>query len=338
MVTIHDVAVHARVSVGTVSRVVNEHPSVRPPVREAVLTSIRELGYQPNLLARNLRSARTKTLGLIVGDLNNPVYLSLLRGIEDAARAAGYTAVVAESRNDVEVESLHLQALLDRRVDGLLCAPVQSIRTVGQRAEAAGVPVVMVSQRVAHPTVPTAYVDEVGAIQTAMESLVGLGHRRIAVLHGAGGSGGRARAEVVRKYLESRGLADTCPSQLLWNFGRGSELESLVTKLLASDNPPTAIVVGSHQFLPDLLLGLRRAKKACPADVSLVAFGDSRWAEAMTPAVSVIASDQRQHAAQAVELLLRIMDGDESAPRSARMESVFIPRASCGVAPDRSHS
>lgn len=79
LVTIRDVAEHARVSVGTVSRVMNEHPSVRPPIREAVLTSIRELGYQPNTLARDLRRSRTRTLGLIVSDLNNPPAVSLLR-------------------------------------------------------------------------------------------------------------------------------------------------------------------------------------------------------------------------------------------------------------------
>ena len=260
------------------------------------------------------------------------MYVNLLRGIEDAARAAGYTAIVAESRNDPDIEALHLQALLDRRVDGLLCAPVQSVTTVARAAESAGVPVVMVAQRVPHASSTTAFVDELDGIHAAMEQLVALGHRRFAVVHGATSARmgvGRARGEVVRKYLETHGLADAPAAHTVRTFAKGSECESLVAKLMRSRTPPTALLVGSHQFLPEVLLGIRAAGMAVPDDVSLVAFGDSRWAEAMRPAVSVITSDQRQHARDAVELLLRMIEGDESAPRSVRREAVFVPRASC---------
>ena len=332
LVTIHDVAEHARVSVGTVSRVINAHPSVRPPIREAVLSSIRELGYQPNTLARDLRRSRTRTLGLVVPDLNNPQAVSLLRGAEDAAHEAGYSVVIAESRSDGEMESLHLQALLDRRVDGLLCAPVRSIELVARKAETAGVPVVIVSQRVPHRTVPTVYVEESTAINAAIDNLLALGHRRFAVIHADGNPSGRARSEQVRQRLAASGLIDTALNQLLWPFSGAAECEALVTRLLTAPEPPTALIIGGHQFLPAILVGVRRAAKAIPADVSLVAFGDSRWAEAMSPTVSVITSNQKQHAVDAVQMLLKLIDGDESAPRSIRSESVFIARESCGPA------
>ena len=334
MVTIHDVARHAQVSVGTVSRVLNDNPSVRAPIKEAVLSAIAELDYSPNVLARNLRRSSTKTLGLIVNDLNNPASVTLLRGAEDAAREAGYTVVIAESRGDVEMESLHLQALLDRRIDGLLCAPVRSIDFVARKAEAAGVPIVMVAQRVAHTTVPSVYVEESTAIAAAMESLLALGHRRFAVIHVSGNAAGRARSEVVQRYLAAHGVGGPKPPQVLWSFSRGSECEALVAKVLSGPEPPTALIVGGHQFLPGVLLGLRSAGKSAPHDVSLLSFGDSRWAEATSPAISVITSDQRQHAIDAVGMLLRLIDGAESAPTSIRTESVFTSRASCGPVPE----
>jgi LacI family transcriptional regulator len=333
MATIHDVAQHARVSVGTVSRVLNEHPSVRPAVREAVLNSIRELGYFPNSLARSLRSSRTRTLGLIVSDLNNPPSISLLRGAEDAARTAGYTVLIAESRSDVEVESLHLQALLDRRVDGLLCAPVKSIELVARAAETAGIPAVMVSQRVAHARVPTAYVEESTSIIAAMDYLVDMGHRRFAMINRAGYPAGRARSLHIQAYLNAHAISTATAAPVLWSFAHQDQCEALVTRLLLGRAAPTALIVGGHHFLPNVLLGVRGAGMSVPRDVSLVAFGDSRWAQALTPPVSVITDDQEQHAADAVRMLLRLIEGDESAPRTACTPSLFLPRESCAPPP-----
>ncbi len=334
VVTIQDVAKHAGVSVGTVSRVLNEHPAVRPKVRSAVLSSISELGYRPNSFARDLRRTRTRTLGLMVNDLNNPPSVGLLRGTEDAAREAGYSVIIAESRSDIETESQNLTALLARRVDGLLCVPVHSIDAIAEKADAAGVPLAILSQRSPHRRVPTGFVDENPAIEAALESLVGLGHRRFAMIHPSGAASARARAERVRQYLAGRGISGPSSGQLLWSFSGEGDCEQVATRLLSQPEAPTAVIVGAHHYLPEVLMAARSANMRIPEDVSLVAFGDSSWAAAMSPSISVIAFDQKEQAIETTQMLLAILNGDENAPRSVSSTSVFIQRESCVAPPN----
>lgn len=331
MVTIRDVAARAKVSVGTVSRVLNQHPAVRPPVRDAVLAAIAELGYQPNSIARSLRAARTRTIGLMVNDLRNPITVAFLREVEDAAEGAGYTVLVAESRSDVETERLHLQAMLDRRVDGLLCSPVRSVREVQQLAQAAGVPLVLVHQRAPHASVPTAFVDEQAAMTAALDHLVNLGHRRIAMLHVGTQAASGPRRMLVQDYLEKRGLATPGADELHRSFGSPEECVAAVVDVMALPNPPTAMFVGAHDFVADALIALRQLGRRVPDDISIVGFGDSRWAEAMSPSISVINASQRQHAITAVDLMTRIIAGDADVPQSVGCASEFYARESCGA-------
>ncbi|MGE3076088.1 MAG: LacI family DNA-binding transcriptional regulator [Dehalococcoidia bacterium] len=332
MVTIQDVARHAGVSVGTVSRVLNEHPTVRPNVRATVLESISELDYRPNSIARDLRRSRTRTIGLMVNDLNNPPSVALLRGTEDAAREAGYTVVIAESRSDIETEALNLKVLLERRVDALLCVPVHSVDALAERAEAAHVPLAILNQRSPHRRVATGYVDENAAIVAALECMTGLGHRRFAMLHPTGSASGRSRTERVRQYLSAQGFLGPSSGQLLWSFLDGDDCERLVTKLLTVPEAPTALVVGAHQYIPDVLRAVKAANKRIPFDVSVVAFGDSTWASAFSPSISVIAFDQRQHAIDTTRMLLSILDG-ESSTTSVPATAEFIQRESCAAPP-----
>ncbi len=336
MVTIRDVAQRAGVSLGTVSRVLNDHPSVRPAVRLTVHQAIKDLGYVPNPAARSLRSQRTMTLGVVVPDLVSPMTVDLVRGIEDAAGEAGYTILLADSRLDPVIEERHFAQFLERRVDGLLCSPLRSIAAIARSLQAPGgksVPMVLIQLRRPRREFLTAFVDEAPAIETCTKHLLGLGHRRIAVAHSASrAAGGRHRRDLFRDTLRCSGVTEG--EELDRVFSNMAECYDSVREIIARPDRPTALLVGTHQFVPPTLQAIRDAGIRIPDDISLVVFGDSDWARASTPPLSTIFVDQRAHAAGAVHLLLSAITSPDAPHQGFRSESVYIPRGSTGAAPE----
>ncbi len=123
MASIKDVAAGAGVSVATVSRVLNDHPSVSDDARRRVLAAVEALGYRPNAVARSLRTDQTRTLGLVISDVLNPYFTELARSVEEEARALGYSVIIGNADERPELQDHHVRTLLDRRIDGLLVSP-----------------------------------------------------------------------------------------------------------------------------------------------------------------------------------------------------------------------
>ena len=141
MSTLIDVARLAGVSTMTVSRVINDSGYISPETRERVNRAIAELGYMPNVLARQLRSKRTKTLALVVTDIANPFFTTIARGVEDAARARGYAVMFCNTDESEAEEIEYVRVLIQRRVDGVLLVPASEFERVARaaaRARAAG--------------------------------------------------------------------------------------------------------------------------------------------------------------------------------------------------------
>ncbi|MBC7098832.1 LacI family DNA-binding transcriptional regulator, partial [Candidatus Bipolaricaulota bacterium] len=150
MATIRDVAERAGVSVATVSHVINGTRKVAPETAERVRRAMEELDYHPNAVAQSLRTRKTHVIGVVVSDITNPFFATLVRGAEDAALEAGYSIVVCNSDETLEKENRYVQVLRRRRVDGMLLAPVgggenPAIRKLARQ----GVPFVFVDRRAA---------------------------------------------------------------------------------------------------------------------------------------------------------------------------------------------
>lgn len=327
MATIRDVAERADVSLGTVSRVLNGHPAVRPAMREKVEAAIRDLGYVPNPAAQSLRSSRTRTIGLIVPDLMSPMTVQLVRHVEDEVRAIGFTPMVAESRFDAQLEATHIANMLDRRIDGLLISPIESVSAVVRAVAPSRTPTVLLQLRQPRRELPSVYVEEGPAMRDAVDAIVARGHRRVALVHSASRvAGGRHRREILRTALREHGIESG--EWLDAVFSSSAECRQRVMELLARPDRPTTLIVGVHQFVPSALAAIRDSGLRLGAEVSLVVFGDSEWARAMTPALSVIVVDQAVQAAGAVSLLARALRRERSGPHSMGSESVFILRES----------
>ncbi|MER7395646.1 LacI family DNA-binding transcriptional regulator [Streptomyces sp. NPDC000151] len=181
--TLPDVAREAGVSRSTASRALADYGSVSPEARERVRAAAEKLGYRPNLLARSMITGRTHTLGAIVADIQNPFFAGVTRGITDAARAAGYQVLLANTDEDVAAERAAVKMLRDKHVDGLIVAPAATTETAHlAAAHAAGCPVVLLDRQAPGLPADSVTVDNHGAAQDAVRRLLAAGHRRIALV------------------------------------------------------------------------------------------------------------------------------------------------------------
>lgn len=336
--TIRDVAAAAGVGIATVSRALNNQGYVAADARRRVLEAASRLGYQPSQRARSMRNSRTMALGVIVPELDNPVYLASLRGVEEAARRRGYVTIIANSAYDPELERAAIDRLVSERVDGILMLGrvVGGERALGQ-VRARGIPVIP------EPGPATRRLDrawagtESAATAEMAAHLVGLGHRRVGLVYLR--QAGRvaavryrlSRTQVITQVLEAAGGGLVHLRVDRYDLMRGAA-EAIADAARQAD-PPTAYVALSHLVAPAVLFGLASAGLELPADASFVTYGDSDWAVAFHPPLSVISHDVYAEAVQLTETLLSAVDG--TPPGQVEYQAQFIDRESCAAPPAR---
>jgi LacI family transcriptional regulator len=310
VVGIRDVAREAGVSTATVSRVLERgtYP-VKSDTREHVLAAVARLRYQPNKLARNLRTGRTNTVGVCAGVLN-PSALSALDGILEAFRTAGRQVHVGISAWDPEQERQHLDRFYQERSDGVISYPVGASAESYTRLLDAGIPVVLLHRKVPGFRAPVVRHDFGRGYALAVRYLAGQGHQRIGALLPASPVSRAEHARAWRKACMSVGLA---PAPEL---ARHVDLESAdvaahvsSVDLLAGPNRPTAVVAASFAAT---LLAIRLAHQAglrIGRDLDVVGGGDPRWGLLVTPPIPLLRVDAFRLGLVAAELLqARIVD------------------------------
>src|SRR5690606_9542032 len=182
MPNIHDVAKRAGVAPMTVSRVINNNGYVSVKTRQRVEAAIAELDYIPNALGPSLRSKRTMTLALVVSDITNPFWTTVVRGVEDAANAHGYHIIIGNTDESPDKQDDYLTFMLKKQVDGFLLVPAssRSLRTLQRQ----GVPFVMLDRHIAGENYDSVRCDSIGGAYELTRHLLDLGHRQIAVITG----------------------------------------------------------------------------------------------------------------------------------------------------------
>jgi len=215
MPNIYDVAKRARVSVATVSAVLNDSAFVSADLKTRVEAAVAALGYQPNLLARSMAKQRTQTLGMIVPDIANPFFPEVVRGAEDTAHAAGYTLLIASSDNDVKKEEIYLRLFLAKRVDGIILtkAPGRVPVELQNALAKAGVPIVLLARTVPGFATDAVELDDKGAAYEGVAHLLRLGYRRVGFIGGLrGASTSRRRTVAPRRRPGTRSVGSGTPS------------------------------------------------------------------------------------------------------------------------------
>jgi LacI family transcriptional regulator len=327
--TIRDVARLADVGVGTVSRVINNHPTVKSDIRRVVTNAIAQLSYVPDALAGSMRRGQTRVVGCIFRTVSLPAMAPLLSGAESVFSQAGSTMVFGTTENR-ESELAYVRSFAQRRIDGLLM-------TLSNERDAE------VLAAIAHYKMKTVFINrEVPAAQgvvlidhrtgvlEAVRTLIELGHRRISLVTIEGSSyHSRTMIEGFREAHRAAGL--TAREDLIRAGAAHSEAGFQETaNLLSGSAAPTAIVVGAYSLLVGTLRAIRYAGLAIGRDISLVADGDSNLAEQMIPAISAIRWDRYEMGRTAARLLMDSVAGRGHADeRRVIIPTEFVMRESC---------
>jgi LacI family transcriptional regulator, galactose operon repressor len=334
--TIADVAARAGVSTATVSRVLAGLGGARPETMARVLEAARALDYRPSEVARSLKRRSTQTLGLIITDIENPYFPQLVRSVEDAARALGYTVLLCNAADDPEREAAYLELLADRRVDGLIIAASSLGVRHGEWLAAPPIPVVLVNTAAPDVGLPAITSDNEGGGRLAAEHLIDLGHRRFGYLMPPPRNvDAPARLTGVRAALSAAGLGDEALT-----VARGEPLvpggERATSEILDRAPETTAFLAYNDLMAIGALRALRQWGRPVPAAASVVGFDDVALASYVDPPLTTIAQRTEEMGRWAVARLTG--DGMAEASAASSTAAVRLPvdlrvRESSGPAP-----
>ena len=343
-VTVSDVARAAGVSKATAARTLGGYGAVSDAVRDRVLVAADDLGYRPNALAKTMSTGRSNTLGIVVGDIENPFFAQATRGASDVAAAAGFDLILANSDEDPEIEAKALAVQLAKRVDGLLVAPASSVDADNlQPALDSGRPLVLFDRAVSGLEVDTVIAANRTGAATLTELLLRAGHRRIAFIstleHPDGyhlgdellASSVAERVEGFVGALTAAGVAD--PASFVHLNARREGVENLARRILETDAGVTAIVSSDSLIALGVFRVARALGRRIPDDLSLVAFDDADWTGVSTPGITVMSQPIHEIGAEAARLLIRRIRGDGAPPVLRVLDQQLIERGS--VAPAR---
>ncbi|MET7329848.1 LacI family DNA-binding transcriptional regulator [Nonomuraea sp. NPDC005650] len=315
--TIKDVARACGVHVSTVSRTFSAPHLVNPATRSRVLAAADDLGYRPNRAARALTTGRTFNMGLIVADISNPFFPPLIKAAQAQARGRDYHVFVADTDEDPRVEE-ELIRTFTKQVDGvLLCSPRLSNKMIERLAE--DVPFVVINRRI--KGMPAVLMNVAQGAKLALEHLVGLGHRRIALVSGPIGSW---------TSNEMQGAAAEAPGLDLVFFGPNQPTESGGLSVAADVAAcgATAVLAYNDLVALGLIEGLSEMGIGVPDQISVIGFDDILPGRLNRPKLTTVAMPAVAAGRMAVDLLLQ--SGGEGA--TVTLDTALIVRESTGRA------
>ena len=351
-VTIYDVARHAGVSASTVSHVLNRTRRVGAETRARVNAAIDALGYERNALANALasgrRGRRTRTLGLLLPELSNPISVDMARGVEAVAGDAGYGLFLCNTDAQPKKQRAYIRMLLEHQVAGILINPVDGTTEDVAGLHARGIPLVALGYKAATVPLDSVRLDYALGGRAAVEHLLSRGHRRILALLTNLDEAHPVSVERRRGYEDALRGAGIEPDPALAVYCENTidDAREAVASLLRAGHTFTAAIAYMPAATLGLLTALREHGRDVPRDVSVVGFGDAEWMRAYPPPITAVDQPNYEVGRRAASLLLQRIAGAERsatddaeaplAPLSPRIEYVatrLIERAS--VAPPR---
>ena len=331
MATIKDVARRSGVSVSTVSRVLNDQPYVAEELKQRVLKAIDELGYKPSRVAQRLRATRSQLIGVVFSDIANSFYIDVLRGIEHVASQDGMSVLISNANADPdrEEELIHLMQL--EGVAGIIIAPTREDSLAVAELSTSGLPTTIIDRQMANTQVDTVLIDNFKGAFSAIQYLLGLGHRRIAVISGPLHlTSGRER---YAGYLQAMSDAGVEVDSGLTRFGDYQQSSGyvLAQELISSPKPPTALFVANNEMTIGALNAIHQNGRRIPEDVAVIGFDDLSWAVSLNPPLTTIAQPTFEIGARAAQLLLARIADPERPPSKEVLTTHLVIRESCGA-------
>jgi DNA-binding LacI/PurR family transcriptional regulator len=305
------VAKRANVSTATVSRVLNGFPGVREKTMARVRRAIAEMNYVPNPNARSLRVGRTRMFGLIVSDVNNPFFPELIDAFEALAAAEGIEVIFTHTNYDTKRLHSCIRRMIERSVDAIAVMTSEVEEDSLKEAVKAGIPVVLMNQRVMAGKYPNVLVEYTTGFREALEHLLALGHHDIGFIAGPQSlNSARGRKDAFTAALREHGLH----VRTEWIATGDMRVEGgrkAMDALLARNPRPTAIVASNDLMAVGALQAAHASRIRVPRDLSIIGFDDLPIASMVHPPLSTIRHPRREVAARAFECLWKTVQGRE---------------------------
>ncbi len=302
MATIQEVARQAQVSAATVSRVLNGNGKVHPDLVRRVRAAVEALGYQPNSVARNLRRRESSLWAVIVPDVGNPFFTSMVRGVEDIAQGTGYSVVLCNSDEELGKEARYIAAAAAERMAGVVISPASTRDTDVTPLLDLGIPVVAVDRRLSGAPVDTVLVDNERAAEEAAEHLIDMGYRRVACITGPRQAmTANERLAGYQRALRRRGQDLQPPLVRHADFRERGGYEAMAS--LLADTAPDAVFVANNLMTVGALECLIKSGVGVPREVGVVGFDEIPWADLVRPTLSTVAQPTYEMGKTAGQLL-----------------------------------
>ncbi|WP_369790624.1 LacI family DNA-binding transcriptional regulator [Rouxiella sp. WC2420] len=341
--TVADVAREAQVSKAQAARALGGYGSVSEEVLTRVMAAAEKLAYRPNELARSMNTGKSNTLGVIVGDIENPHFGLALRGISDVARQAGFHLLLSNSDETLAVEQDAVRVMLDKQVDGVIIAPCSSLPNDNQHLAqivADGRVLKLFDRSVPDLDVEAIVIDFTASAKQATLALLAAGHRRIAYLTSMTFSKPFAcydelgltpvaqRVAGMELAFAEQALA-FIPELIRGSASSERAIAGIIEQLFNETVPPSAIIASDSVIAMSLLRELGHRGLRVPQDVSFVMFDNFPWTEIVTPPLSVIDQPVYEMGREAARRMICELRGEEPGPMPA-FAAEFIARMSIG--------
>ncbi len=318
-VTIYDVAHQAKVSMATVSRVVNGNSNVKSQTREKVLKVINHLNYHPNAVARGLASKKTTTVGVIIPNVTDVYFAELALGIDDIAEMYKYNIILANSDDNGKKEVHVLNTLLTKQVDGIIFMGNEITDDLRSRFQRAKIPIVLAGSIDSQQTEPSVNIDYRKATYSVVSHLIHRGNKRIAFITGSLGQSINADHRLVgyREALQKARL--TYNPKLVLTTNRSYQAGYSLRERLINSNV-SAAVVSNDELAAGVMNGLTDSKVKIPDQFEIVTSDDTKLAEMTRPTMSSITQPLYDIGAVAMRLLTKILNH-----QSVDSQNVLLP-------------
>ena len=300
--TIRDIRAQTGLSLATISKYLNGG-NVLPENREKIEAAIRDLHYEVNEIARGLVTNKTKTIGMIVYDIESMFSGALIRHVGDCLRKAGYALLVCDSCNDEKIEADNVRFLLNKKVEGMLIIPVSWKSDFLFPARERHVPVVLMDRSLAASDFDCVKIDNRIAACRATNYLMEHGHKKIAIIASKAEYTGWERYKGFREAMDQAGLSVPekycCVGTHTIEFGHESMLQ-----LLALTERPTAVLMTNYETSLGAVMAVNESDYDCPDDISMMGFDDLIMSHVVKPKLCMVVQPMKEMCEKAVELLL----------------------------------
>jgi LacI family transcriptional regulator len=309
--TMKDIAQELGISIGTVSKVLRDHPDISPETRERVRARMREVDYRPNLTARALVTGRTHTIGLVVPDLVHPFFGEVAGGLSKLLRKQGYSLIIASSDEDLELENRAIDQLLARRVDALILASSQSDSEFYLNIEKRNTPFILIDRRPKGAKVNFVGGNDEKIGRMATGHLIEMGCRRIAHIGGPGISTAVGRLRGYRQALERHGLPFD-PAYVISREHADEDSDAsgyeAMKVLLAGKLPPDGVFCYNDPTAMGAMQAAIETGTRIPQDIAFIGSGNVRYAKFLRVPLSTIDQQSREIGERAARLAFKLIE------------------------------